>query len=202
MAGVEGGRSVNVKRALRLLGQRGPRVFITPGQKMYPVPNQTGWIRLPPGFHYQAVRNGNELANLPGRGGTGMQPIRVTPVGRYRRRVTQIPLTGGQGQAVISASGAATVTVGPQGLGNIWYPAQVTLSTTTGPLDTSTCKVYLGAQGVPITLLGTIYTGNGTLAAAVPPMQPGQFIIAVWSGGHNGDVAAVNIIGLMDALSE
>ena len=191
---------MNVKRALRLLGQRGPRVFISAGPQPRRAAPSSG-VRLPPGFHYQAVRNGNELANLPGRGGTGMQPIRVTPVGRYRNRVTQIPLTGGQGQAVI-ASGTATVTVGPQGLGNIWYPAQVTLSTTTGPLDTSTCKVYLGAQGVPITLLGTIYTGNGTLAAAVPPMQPGQFIIAIWTGGHNGDVAAVNIIGLMDALSE
>ena len=63
------------------------------------------------------------------------------------------------------------------------------------------CNVYLGAQGVPITLLGTLLPGTGVLGLAVPSMSPGQYLISVWSGGKNGDVAAVNVIGTMDALT-
>lgn len=93
-----------------------------------------------------------------------------------------------------------TLTAGPQGLANVWYPAQVTLSTTTGVLDTSTALVYLGAQGVPITLVGSVFSGNGTVALAIPSMSPGQVLIVTWTGGHPGDIAAFNIVGTMDAL--
>lgn len=106
---------------------------------------------------------------------------------------------GGQ---VSTLSGAPlTLTAGPQGLGNIWYPAQVTLSTTTGPLDTSTALVYLGSGGVPTELVGSVYSGNGTVAVAIPPMQPGDLIIVTWTGGHAGDTAAFNTVGVMDALT-
>jgi hypothetical protein len=159
-------------------------------------------VRVPRGLHRQAYRPGNKLAWRPGWRGTGMQPIRRLPVNLYQVPVTGVPLTGGQGQAVVSSGGAASVTVGPQGLGNVWYPAQVTVSTTSGVNDTSTCLVYLGSQGVPVTLLGTVYPGGaGTLGLAVPSMSPGQYLIAIWSGGNPGDVAAVNVIGTMDALT-
>ena len=93
-----------------------------------------------------------------------------------------------------------TLTAGPQGLATTWYPAQVTLSTTTGALDTSTALVYLGSQGVPITLVGSVFTGNGTVALAIPSMTPGQVLIVTWTNGHPGDTAAFNIVGTMDAL--
>lgn len=126
------------------------------------------------------------------------QPV---PIGAYTRRISGVPLTGGQSAGLIPAGGAVTLTVGPQGLGTLWYPAQAVISTTTGALDTSTALVYLGAGGVPTMLIGTVYSGNGTVAIAVPPMQPGDFIIVSWTGGHAADIASVNVIGTMDALT-
>jgi hypothetical protein len=97
--------------------------------------------------------------------------------------------------------GLATITVGPQGLGNVWYPAQATIFTTSGITDTSTCNLYLGPAGVPVTLVATFYPGGqGTAGLAIPSMAPGQYLIAVWTGGNPGDVASLNVIGTMDAL--
>lgn len=102
---------------------------------------------------------------------------------------------------VVTVGGLATISVGPQGLGNVWYPAQVTVQTSSGAADASTCSIYLGPAGVPVTLVGTIFPGGiGTLALAVPPMQPGDYLIAQWTGGNPGDAAAVNVIGTMDSL--
>lgn len=162
-------------------------------------------VRFPRGwgaaFHPQASRRGTPQAYRPGWQGSGARRIEPVPISAYRGRLTGVGLTGGQAQGTISGGGALTMSVGPQGLGTVWYPAQVTLSTTTGPLDTSTALVYLGAQGVPITLVATQYTGNGVVALAVPPMTPGQVLIVSWSGAHPGDTAALNIIGTMDALT-
>lgn len=129
-----------------------------------------------------------------------MQPIRRVPIQAYTSKATGVPLTGGQNQGKIPGSGTLTLTAGPQGLGTIWYPAQVTLSTTTGVLDTSTALVYLGSQGVPITLVASVFSGNGTVALAIPSMSPGQVLIVEWTGAHQGDTAAFNIVGTMDAL--
>ena len=123
------------------------------------------------------------------------------PIGRYTGKITGVPLTGGQAQGAMSGAGALTLSVGPQGLGNIWYPAQVTLSTSVGALDTATALVYLGIGGVPVQLVGTVYTGNGTVALAVPSMQPGELIIVSWTGGASGETAALNVGGTMDALT-
>jgi hypothetical protein len=152
-------------------------------------------------FHPQAYRPGNRLSYGPGYRGTGMQPINRVPIGAYTGKAAGVPLTGGQNQAAVPNSGKLTLTAGPQGLGTIWYPAQVTLSTSTGALDTSTALVYLGAQGVPITLVGTVYSGNGTVALAIPSMSPGQVLIVTWTGAHPGDTAAFNVVGTMDALT-
>jgi len=99
-------------------------------------------------------------------------------------------------------SGATAVSVGPQGLGTIWYPAQVVVSTTSSlaGTDNSVCNVYLGSGAVPNTLLGTV-VGGGLLGVAVPPLAPGQTLIAQWTGGNPGDVASINVIGTMDALT-
>ena len=150
-------------------------------------------VRIPRGWHPYA-------GALPARGATVLRIPRV-PIEAYQRRLTGLPLTGGQVQGVIPASGSLTLSVGPQGLGNVWYPVQVTLSTTTGLLDTSTALVYLGAQGIPVTQVGALYSGNGTVALAIPPMTPGQVLITTWTGGTPADTAAMNVLGTMDALS-
>lgn len=159
-------------------------------------------VRWPPGLHPQAARRASsKLAWFPGAAGTGARPITRVPVRAYTGRISGVPLTGGQQQGTVPGGGAVTLSVGPQAMGTVWYPTQVTLSTTTGPLDTSTALAYLGAQGVPVTLVGTVYTGNGTVALAVPPMTPGQVLIVSWTGAKPGDIAALNIIGTMDALT-
>lgn len=153
-------------------------------------------------FHPQRTGyNSSQLAWGPGWRGSGRQPIRAVPVTRYAGKLTAVPLTGGQVQGTIPVSGALSLQVGPQGLGTVWYPVQVTLSTTTGALDTSTALVYLGPLTTPATLVGTVYSGNGTVALAIPSMSPGQTLIIAWTGGKNGDTAAANIIGTMDALT-
>jgi hypothetical protein len=99
-------------------------------------------------------------------------------------------------------SGQGIVSVGPQGLGNVWYPAQATISTTSGVNDNSLFSLYLGPAGVPVTLVGQAFPGGtGTLAVAVPSMTPGQYLIGVWTGGNPGDLASINVIGTMDCLA-
>lgn len=139
----------------------------------------------------------------PGRLGWGpvARPIRRLPMQLYRVPVTSVPLVGGQAQGKISAAGAATLSVGPAGAGNVWYPASVTIQTTSGVNDASTCLIYLGPAGVAVTLQATLYPGGfGTASLAIPSMTPGQYIIAVWSGGKNGDVCSINVTGVMDSV--
>lgn len=123
------------------------------------------------------------------------------PIGAYTQRITGVPLTDGQAQGAMSGAGAITLSVGPQGLGTIWYPAQLTISTGVGVLDTAVALAYYGIGGVPVNLVGTVVSGNGTIALALPPMQAGELIIVTWTGGTAGEVAAMNIIGTMDALT-
>jgi hypothetical protein len=125
----------------------------------------------------------------------------VIPIGRYTGRISGVPLTGGQASGMVPGSGAITLQVGPQGLGTVWNPAQVTISTTTGALDVAQALIWLGNGGVPTQLVATVFTGNGTAALAIPSMQPGDLIIVQWTGAHPGDTASFNIVGLMDALT-
>lgn len=108
---------------------------------------------------------------------------------------------GGTVSAVTATGGAATLQVGPQGMGTTWYPIQVTLTTSTGALDTSTANIYLGPAITPATQVGQVYSGNGTAALAIPSMAPGQTLIVAWSNGHPGDTVSMNVIGNMDALA-
>lgn len=164
-------------------------------------------VRLPAGwggsFHRQAARSGPTQSWRPGWRGTGARPIGRPALQSYGGRVTGVPLTGGQVQGFIPASGTLQLSVGPQGTGTVWYPIQITLSTTTGGLDGSTAQVWLGAQGVPGTLVGTapLSGGAATFALAIPPMTPGQVLIIRWTGAKVGDTAGANVIGTMDALT-
>jgi hypothetical protein len=99
-------------------------------------------------------------------------------------------------------AGEGIVTVGPQALGTIWYPTQVTISTSSGVSDNSEFNVYMGPNGVPNVLVGTLFPGgSGTVPLAVPSMSPGQYLIGIWTGGKAGDVCSMNVLGTMDALT-
>jgi len=133
--------------------------------------------------------------------GPAARPIRRLPMQLYTQRVVQVPLIGGQAQGIISGAGALSLSVGPAGAGNVWYPASITIQTTSGTNDFSTCSVFLGPAGVGVTLIATIFPGGvGTASLAIPSMTPGQYIIAVWSGGHAGDIATINVVGVMDSV--
>lgn len=158
-------------------------------------------VRVPGYWHPQAAkRASNKLAWLPGWRQTGQQPIQRVPVTAYTHLITGVPLNGGQVQAT-AAGTTLTLSVGPQGLGTVWYPIQVTVSTSIGVLDTSTAQVYLGSQGTQTLLVGQVFSGNGTVALAIPSMSPGETLIIVWSGLTIGEVCAANVIGTMSALS-
>jgi hypothetical protein len=134
----------------------------------------------------------------------GMRPVRArsAPVELYTRAV-QTALVGGQVTGVIPASGELVLSVGPSGLGTVWYPASAVISTSVGPLDTSTCAVYVGPQGNPESLQGTLFAsgGAGVVALAIPQLTPGLYILAVWTGGTPGSTAAMNITGTAVMLS-
>ncbi len=149
--------------------------------------------RWPAGLHRYA-------GGLPNSGGRSRLIPRL-PIEAYTGVTTQVPLNDGQGQTVI-AGGTGKVSIGPSGLGTVWYPASVTVSTTSGVNDPSVCNVYAGPAGIltPTTLLGTIPSGGaGVLAVAVPPLPVGWYLTAVWSGAKNGDIAAINVTGSKDA---
>ena len=127
------------------------------------------------------------------------------PQNLYTRR-QRSPITGGYALTTVAADGSASITVGPAGVGTIWYPQAVAIGTTTGAADGSTCTLYLGPildngkpQGQQIG--GQSYNGGGdTFGVAIPPMWPGYFVGAIWAGGNPGDVAFFQIYGDMDTL--
>ena len=144
--------------------------------------------------------------HLPAQSGPGgrvsARPIGRQPIQQFSTRVTGVPLQPAQQQTIISAAGTGTVTLGPTGAGTVWYPTQAIISTTTGVLDTSTFTLYIGPVGIPITLVGTLYPGGaGTVSLAIPNLTPGLYLIGQWTGGHSGDVAAMNVVGTMSAVA-
>jgi hypothetical protein len=137
-----------------------------------------------------------------GARGTGQQRMTAVPMQSFTRQVQGVPLTGGQVTGVIGAGGSVTLSVTPAGLGTVWYPSSVNISTSLGAADNSTCSVYLGSIAAQNLQGGQSYAGGGdTVSLAVPNISPGQLIIAVWSGGVAGSIAAVNVLGTMDALA-
>lgn len=144
---------------------------------------------------------GSFLGWAPGYRGSGLQPIRRPVITAYAQVLSSIQLTGGQVTTTIQPDGTGLASVGPQGLGTIWYPAQATLSTTTGAIDLSTAQVFLGSTGVPNNMVGQSYAaGQDTIGLAVPALAPGQLLICQWTGAHPGDQATMNIVGTMDVL--
>lgn len=115
---------------------------------------------------------------------------------RTRTQIGNNGITGSQ----ISMSGTATVSVGPQGYGTRWYPNQLGVATASGATDGSTVTFYVNVIG-PGGFLGQSYAGGGDqVGLAVPEMQPGDLLYAVWSGGNSGDWCQLSVIGPMDIL--
>lgn len=162
-------------------------------------------VRVPDGWPF-ATRAGGWPRGM--RAGTVRAPHvdrrvlpRSTPVHGYVNRVST-PIDDGTGQAVITA-GAATVKVGPSGFGVRWYPVQAIISTTTGVADASTCQFFKGVISASSQIGGQSYAGGGdTIGLAGMELQPGEFVYAVWSGGNNGDVATLRVIGAKSSLVE
>ena len=153
-------------------------------------------VRLPNGWTFHPSAMSGPAARPK------MTPIPRQSIFDFSHKVSGVPLQPSQAQGLISASGGLTLTIGPTGTGNTWYPAQVTVSTTTGVLDGSLFNLFVGPSGIPIQQVGNCLGGAGTIALAIPPMQPGLYLIGVWSQGHTGDLAAMNVIGVMDALAD
>ena len=132
------------------------------------------------------------------------RPVRAhsAPIGVYTGRVDNIPLAGAQILATVANDGTAHGQVGPTGLGTVWYPASVALSTNVLPFDASTVQVFVGPSGVPTTNVGILPAGGtGVLALAIPAMSPGLVIIVQWTGATPGSVVAANVTGTMSALT-
>jgi hypothetical protein len=127
--------------------------------------------------------------------------IRVPPMTAYRTLLGNIPLTGGQVQATVQANGVAQASIGPVGLGTVWYPTQAFVTTTSGIADVSTCTIYLGSV-IQANLVGpATFGGFGSIALTVASLTPGALLIAVWQNGHPGDLATVNILGTQSVLT-
>lgn len=129
------------------------------------------------------------------------------PVQYYQTVVrTPIPRSTGRGSALVPASGTISVSVGPSGLGTIWYPQLAAIATTTGANDNSTCALYVTGWNTPVNpqdaINGQSYAGGGdSIGMAIPPIHQGECIKAVWTGGTNGDTATLTVYGDQDLLT-
>lgn len=142
------------------------------------------------------IRIHRPAGGMPNTGGDPHRPDAV-PVERFRPLV-RAPIDNGVGTAIVNGSGAATVTVGPTGLGTRWYPKKGDINTTSGANDASTCQVFIGPATVATDTLGAgqSYAGGGdTFGLAGEMLQPGEFVTAVWTGGNPGDTATLRVTG-------
>lgn len=178
--------AANRRRAGITLGAPASRSATQPGPPR---------VRLPASYHQRA---GGWLA-AP-RTTIAIRPAAV-PIHHYRTRHRGPIRSDGTGQGVISAGGAATVQVGPQGLGTIWELQQAVVTTSTGPNDASLVTLYAGSIAIANMIGGQSYAGGGdTIGLAGLQLQTGEFLIAVWQGGHTGDAATIRLSGIENWL--
>ena len=149
-----------------------------------------------------------QASSGPTQYGRWRQPNRRPPSPAQWRymRTAEGPLPNGYSSAKV-ASNAATVYVGPMGTGTIWYPTMAVIGTTTGANDASTCTLYLSPllNGTSLAsqpqIGGQSYAGGGdTIGLSIPPVYPGYYLIAVWAGAVNGDLATLTVYGSQQSL--
>ena len=103
--------------------------------------------------------------------------------------------------ALVPASGALTLQLGPSGLGSRWYPSMAVVSTTTGVACTSVVSVYAGTLGVASAQAAQSYSGGGdTASLSGVELYPGLYVVAVWSGAQPGASATLIVYGEQIAL--
>jgi hypothetical protein len=153
-------------------------------------------VRLPASYNQRA---GGWLAAPRTR--IAVRPA-ATPIHHFRTRHQGPIRSDGTGQSPVGAGGSAVVQVGPQGLGTKWSMQQAVISTTTGPADAATCQLFAGAVSIANMIGGQSYAGGGdSIGLAGLELQTGEFLIAVWAGGHPGDAATLRVAGIEDYLA-
>lgn len=97
---------------------------------------------------------------------------------------------------ILDANGNGRVSIGPTVVRERWAPTQATVSVSTSVLE-SQCDLYLGVGGVPGRLMGSTRTGSSgdPYGFAGFELQPGQNLVAVWTGGDAGAVATITVFG-------
>jgi hypothetical protein len=136
-----------------------------------------------------------------GRGGMHPLPLRTAPPELYKFITPSLQIQNAQAQGVMGTGGTLTLSVGPTGMGTVWYPASAAVATSLGTADTSTCDIYIGPVNTPVAIQGIIPSGNGVLALAIPAMTPGTYVVAVWTGGKSGTTCYLNVTGVLTSLS-
>lgn len=133
--------------------------------------------------------------------GTGIYPPPRATLADYSA-VTSLPIRAGEGTgtAIVTIAGTAIVQLGPDAL-TTWYVSYCAISTSTGAADASTCQVVIGPAGAGIVPGGQSYAGGGdSVSLGGTTLKPGNYVIALWSGGHPGDTATMTIYGDQDIL--
>lgn len=99
----------------------------------------------------------------------------------------------------LNGSGAGTVQLGPASPGEVWHPAQVSVSCS-AVVTTGTCQanIYAGAAVGQSTFKDGTFsgdTGDTTDAVGGVQLHPGEYVFVVFSGGVPGAVGAVLVAG-------
>jgi len=152
----------------------------------------------------QAARIASWVTRAAGSWGLPGPGIRRPPVAPLHQftSVMRVAIRPGEGTrtAVVSGAGTATVTIGPDAL-ITWYVAYVSISTTTGAADSSTCQVQVGPAGHGINPSGQSYSGGGDVVSlGGRALKPGEYITLAWSGGKPADLAIATVYGDQDIL--
>jgi hypothetical protein len=107
------------------------------------------------------------------------------------------------GGTISAGGGTGTAQLGPVSPGEIWAPAQVSVSCSAA-VTTGTCQCIIYAGDVPSQagfVDGTFSgdTGDTTDAISGRELSPGQYVYAVWSGGVPGATASLVVSGTRTA---
>jgi hypothetical protein len=133
--------------------------------------------------------------------GPGIRRPAVRPVTSFTK-TQRLAIRPGEGTltATVSAAGTALLALGPDAL-ITWYLSYVSISTTTGVNDNSTCTVQVGPYGTGINPAGVGYSGGGdTISLGGRALKPGEYVVMAWAGGNPGDLAIATAYGDQDIL--
>jgi hypothetical protein len=107
--------------------------------------------------------------------------------------VTTVLNTGAS--VTLNASGAGTVTLGPNTGPPVWRVTKITVSTSRiGQPPVPNCTIYLG-PATPNNQVANTYDGSFDESAEDILVTRGQVLTAVWAGGQSGDVATLSVYG-------